>query len=64
MLCMQVSNMAKQAAAERSAAFVPNAPGSFVTISNKTGVLLLHAKGTASVAVAGTIPAAAKLLHC
>jgi hypothetical protein len=33
--------MAKQAAAERSAAFVPNAPGSFVTISNKTGVLLL-----------------------
>eukprot|EP00775_Hariotina_reticulata_P007969 gene7969-8167_t len=39
-LLNQVSSMAKQPAAERSAAFVPNAPGNFVTISNKTGTAL------------------------
>lgn len=37
----QVSSLAKQPAAERMAAFVPNAAGSFVTISNKSGALQL-----------------------
>ncbi|WIA17928.1 hypothetical protein OEZ85_009421 [Tetradesmus obliquus] len=37
----QMFSLAKQPAAERSAAFVPSQPGNFVSISNKTGVLQL-----------------------
>lgn len=33
----QVSTLAKQAAAQRRAAFVPTAPGNFVTVSDKSG---------------------------
>jgi hypothetical protein len=33
----QVSVLAKQAAAQRRAAFVPTAPGNFVTVSDKSG---------------------------
>jgi hypothetical protein len=40
MVCMlQVSSLAKQPAARRSAAFVPDAPGSFAVISTKSGEL-------------------------
>ena len=34
---LQVSNFAKQPAAQRTVAFVPGAPGTFITASNKSG---------------------------
>lgn len=37
LMFLQVHSMAKQPAAERSAAFVPSQPGNFISISNKTG---------------------------
>lgn len=36
LLLLQVSALSKQPAARRSAAWIPNAPGSFATISTKT----------------------------
>jgi hypothetical protein len=40
MLLLQVFAFSKQPAAHRTAAFVPGAPGSFITASSKSGALL------------------------
>jgi hypothetical protein len=42
LLLLQMFALAKQPAAERTAAFVPSQPGNFISISNKTGAYGCH----------------------